>query len=52
MISCKMALKDSTKKITTERQMGGTPNNQEEICKAIGVRELVDRVLEEKNNNK
>lgn len=51
MISWKMALKDSTQKITRERQMDGMSNNQEEICKIISVRELLDRVLEEKNNN-
>lgn len=49
MISWKTALKDSTRKITRERQMDGMSNNQEEICKIISVRELLDRVLEEKN---
>jgi hypothetical protein len=47
MISCKMALKDGTQKITRERQMDGMSNNQEEICTIMSVRELVDRILKE-----
>lgn len=51
-IHWKMALKDGTQKITGERQMDGVSNYQEEICKVMSVRELVDRALEEKINNK
>lgn len=32
--------------------MDGMSNNQEEICEIISVRGLLDRVLEEKRNNK
>lgn len=50
MINWKMALKDSTQKITGGRQMDGESNNREEICKMMRVRELVARVLEKKIN--
>lgn len=40
-----MALKDSTEKINREGQMDEMSSNQEEICKIISVRELVNRVL-------
>lgn len=41
MISYKMALKDSTYKITRERQMDGMSNNQEEVCKIASLRHSV-----------
>lgn len=47
-----MALQDGLQKITRDRQMDGTSNKEEELCKIANVKEWVDRVLEEKNINK